>query len=121
MATRNIKKDLDVLRPLLTDLREGKIHAIEFGNPNMPGGHLSHHRIKVIATPSGSQVCFKLMSRGMEGSGDYMGNADERAIEIKAQTHLERYFRPTQFTALLAKMDRKLPSDDLTYFAIKDE
>ncbi|WP_407306674.1 hypothetical protein [Acinetobacter sp.] len=117
---RDIQKDMNTLRPLLAQLRAGEIQAIEFGNPNSPGGFMSHHRIKVISTPAGSQICFKLLSRGMEGSGDYMGNADDREIEIKAQSHLDHYFQPTPFSKLLAEMNKKLPSDSLTYFGVKD-
>ena len=126
MSTRNIQQDLDALCPLIAQLRAGEIDAIEFGAPELPGGFMSHHRIRLIPTPAGKQICFKLIvSGGMEGSGDYMGNPSDREIEIKAQSHLERYFAPSPFSAELQKLrsrrpDPKLPSDNLTYFGLKD-
>lgn len=125
MSTRNIQQDLDALRPLIAQLRAGEIDAIEFGDPNSPKGFMSHHRIRLIATPAGSQLCFKTISRMMEGSGDYIGMATDREIEIKAQSYLERYFAPSPFSAELQKLrsrrpDPKLPSDNLTYFGLKD-
>lgn len=120
MSIRNLKEDLNKLRELLPQLRSGNIHAIEFGDPDVPMGFMSHHRIKLIATPGGTQFCFKLISRCMEGSGDYIGNPTDREIEIRAQTYLERYFKPTPFSAHLAKFQKK-PSDKLMYFAVKDE
>lgn len=121
MATRNIAKDIEVLHGLIPLLIAGNIEAIEFGNPAMPLGAMSHHRIKCIGTAGGMQICFKLVSRMMEGSGDYMGMPTPREIEIKAQSYLENYFRPTPFSKMLADMGKKLPSDDLTYFAVEKE
>lgn len=124
MSNRDIQKDLDALRPLIAQLRTGEIGAIEFGDPDVPKGFMSHHRIRIIATPAGSQVCFKHVSRGMEGSGDYMGNPTDREIEIKAQSYLERYFAPSPFSEQLRKLRSSrpggVPSDKLTYFGIKD-
>ena len=123
---RDILQDLNTLRPLLAQLRANEISAIEFGDPDAPKGFMSHHRIRIIATPAGSQVCFKHLSRGMEGSGDYIGDPTDREIEIKAQAYLERYFAPTPFSAQLEKLraglslERStLPSCKLTYFGVK--
>lgn len=124
MSNRNIQKDMDTLRPLIAQLRAGEIYAIEFGDPAMPRGGMSHHRIRFIATPAGTQLCFKLISRRMESSGHYMGNPTDREIEIEAQSRLERYFAPTAFSEQLNKLRASrssLPSDKLTYFAIEKE
>jgi hypothetical protein len=124
MNNRDIQKDLDVLRPLIAQLRAGEIDAIEFGDPDTPKGFMSHHRIRIISTPAGDQVCFKHVSRGMEGSGDYIGNSTDREIEIKAQSYLERYFAPSPFSEQLRKLRSSrpggVPSDRLTYFGTKD-
>ena len=66
MSNRDLQKDMDVLRTLLPKLREHKIYAIEFGDPERPKGFMSHHRIRNIPTHDGDQICFKLLSRGME-------------------------------------------------------
>jgi hypothetical protein len=126
---RDILQDLNTLRPLIAQLRAGEISAIEFGDPEVPKGFMSHHRIRIIATPAGSQVCFKYISRGMEGSGDYMGDATDREIEIRAQSYLERYFATPPFwydgnnagrRALLQRLRETRSNDKLTYFGIKD-
>lgn len=117
-------KHLDTLRTLLPRLRAGEIYAIEFGDPDMPKGPMSHHRIRLIATPAGSQFCFKLISRRMEGSGDYIGMPDDREIGIMAQSKLERYFAPSPFSS---ELQRKLraqslsTSSKLVYFAVDKE
>lgn len=116
---RDIQKDLDTLRPLIAQLRIGEISAIEFGDPRSPKGFMSHHRIRIIATPAGSQVCFKHISRCMEGSGDYIGNPTDREIEIRAQSYLERYFAPPPFPASM-KTGLNKPNINLTYFGVKD-
>lgn len=90
----DIQRHMDTLRELLKQLRAGTIEAIEFGEVRAPLGYMSHHRIMSIPTPGGPQICFKLISRGMTGSGDYIGQPDDRTIEIKAQSMLERYYAP---------------------------
>lgn len=124
MSTRNIQEDMNTLRGLIPQLRERKIYAIEFGDPKMPKGFMSHHRIRSIATHGGEQICFKIISRGMEAGGHYMGNPTDREIEIHAQGLLDRYFAPTPFSAQLEKLRStrsNLPSDRLCYFAVEQE
>jgi hypothetical protein len=45
----------------------------------------------------------------------------DREIEIKAQSQLEKYFKPTPFSEQLKKFKGSLPSDRLCYFAIEQE
>lgn len=123
MSTRNIQADMDTLRELIPKLRRLEIYAIEFGDPKSPKGFMSHHRIRSIPTHGGEQIVFKLISRGMEGSGHYIGNPTDREIEIHAQGLLERYFAPTPLSEQLAKLrsGRELPSDRCVYFAVEKE
>lgn len=90
----DIERHMNTLRELLKELRAGTITAIEFGEAERPLGFMSHHRIMNIPTPGGTQICFKRISRGMIGSGDYLGQPDDRTIEIKAQSMLEKYYAP---------------------------
>lgn len=112
----NMQQHMDKLRELLGDLRAGNIHAIEFGDKNYPLGAMSHHRILIIPTLAGAQFCFKRISRGMTGSGDYIGQPTDREIEIKAQAMLEKYYAPGPLAHLV-----KNKKDLLEYFAIEHE
>lgn len=115
-----IPEYLNTLRELLPKLRSREIHAIEFGEPDDPMGFLSHHRIEIINTPAGPKFCFREVFRGMFGSGDYMDNATDRDIEIKAQNHLHRYYAPSPFKEMLKKRSGSY-ENTCTYFAILHE
>lgn len=63
--------NLTTFDELLPHLQEGRLDAIEYGDPKQPGGYLSYMRIRYIATPAGMQYCIKFLRAGMEGSGIY--------------------------------------------------
>lgn len=109
----DIHRHMDTLRELLKQLRAGTIEAIEFGEVHAPLGPMSHHRIMNVPTPSGTQICFKRISLGMTGSGDYIGQPDDRTIEIKAQSMLERYYAPGPMAKYVDTV-----KDKCGYFAI---
>lgn len=106
---------MDTLRELLKELRAETIVAIEFGDVRAPLGFMSHHRIMNIATPAGMQICFKRISRGMTGSGDYMGWPDDRTIEIKAQSMLEKHYAPGPLSKYI-----DTTKDNYGYFGITE-
>lgn len=120
----DIHKHIEKLRTLLPLLRSGEIAAIEFGN-RRPLDFMSHHRIQYIAThgPHLKQLCFKLISRRRLGSGNYMGDPDDRTIEIEAQRLLDHYYRPTPFGEKLKAMRAERNEVDerlqLEYFAVQ--
>ena len=104
-----VAEHMDQLRELLPKLRAGEISAIEFGDPQSPMGFMSHHRILFLSTGGGFQPCIKEIHRGMLGSGDYLGNADDTEILIRAQVYLTRYLRPTSLREKLEEARAKNP------------
>jgi hypothetical protein len=121
MATKQIPDYLNELRTLLPDLRAGKITAIEFGDGTAMG-FMSHHRIQFIHTAGGEQLCFRPVARMMFGSGYYMGQPDDRTIEIEAQRRIQEYTKETPISKKLKELRAQNPQlheRELKYFAIE--
>ena len=109
-------KDIDNLKQLLADLKEGKFEAVEFGDPDQPAGWLSGIRIKYIDTMGGTQFRICSISRGMESGGIYHYNI-EGAFEQASKMH-ERYTRPIENKLIRELLDKK-PRPDLAWFGIE--
>lgn len=116
-----ILEHINALRALLPALHAGEIGAIEFGEEGFPLGFMSHHRIQYIETPAGTQLTFKPVHRGQLGSGHYLGNPDEREIEIHAQSYLDVYLSPSPLRQQLEKLRASSGQPkraELKYFAV---
>lgn len=118
-ATANkAEKENSVKQELLSfleDLQQGKIYAIEYGDPKKPNGMLSGIRIKYIMTAGGEQFRLCQLSRGMEGSGLYypdIESALERALIMR-----ERYTRPIE-NPVMRKLLESRPMPALSWFTI---
>lgn len=106
------------LKKLISDLREGSISAIEFGNPTDPGGYLSDHQITCVKNEKGIQFCFKHFINGGFGSGAHIGDFGDSVLRLSAKWVLDYYSNTNP--KLETNFDAKnMTNQDLEYFAVE--
>lgn len=109
-------EEINELTNLLQQLQEGKLEAVEYGEPGNPTGWLSGIRIKFMNTMGGHQFRICQLSRGMEGGGMYypdISGAFEQASKLLAQ-----YTKPIENPAIRKLLDSK-PRSELKWFGIE--
>lgn len=92
----------------LAALKAGEISAIELGVEGQSGGYLSAFIIRYMDTIGGRQFAIHHLSRGMTGSGMYMGD-DAELTESEAHRLADNYLapKPNRNPAMQAFLDKK--------------
>ena len=118
-ATANkAEKETSIKQELLgflEELQQGKIYAIEYGDPKKPNGPMSGIRIKYIMTAGGEQFRLCQLSRGMEGGGIYHPDA-ESTLKQALVLH-EHYTRPIKNPVMRKLLDSR-PMPESSWFTI---
>lgn len=109
---------MEKLKVLMKQLIAGEIEGIEYGEPGKPFGFMSSHRIILIPTAGGIQLCIKKVysSRGL-GSGMYFGLDSDSTIQ-KSEQMVQRYLEPHPIPVIREMLAKKGDRTKLEYFSI---
>ena len=94
---QKVQQALRGFEGLHEELINGRIAAVEYGDPTNAGGVLSFLRIRSIATPAGRQLAVKELHFGQEGSGIYFHPDDWEGLKAHLRERLEHIHRPVRF------------------------
>ena len=94
---QKVQQALRGFEGLHEELINGRIAAVEYGDPTNAGGAFSFLRIRAIATPAGRQLAVKELHFGREGSGIYFHLDDQEELKVHLHERLERIHRPLHF------------------------